>query len=587
MNKHPNYLLNQINGPKDVKQFTISQLKQIAEEIRTLIVERTAAIGGHTAPNLGITEVAVAFHYVFNSPTDKIIWDVSHQSYAHKCLTGRVKGFIDPDHYADVGGFTDPNESEHDFFAVGHTSTSVSLAVGMAQARDLQKQSGNIVAVLGDGSASGGLAFEGLNNAGRMRSNLIVIFNDNQMSIDENQGGLYQGLKELRETNGQSTNNIFKFMGFDYRYVADGNDLDSLINVFNEIKDIDHPIVIHINTLKGKGYKFAEQNKFKFHWSSPFDIETGQSINNNFSDDTYDQAVIDVLSEEIENDQPIMAINAAIPGTFGLKKLENKYPHNYLDVGIAEQHSLTMAAGMAKNGAKPVVFHNSTFLQRAYDQLSHDIALNDLPVVILIKNGTISQSSWTHQGDFDIPYITSLPNIEYLAPTNEEELQNMLRWALRQNNHPIAIREPMHNVEHGKSQSEFNDINYRIEKSGEKVAILALGDFYQLGEQSVQEINNVLHFNPTLINPISASNLDENALDSLLLNHQLIITLEDGSLSGGFGEKIDRYFSDKDVKVLNYGAKKEFNNNIPVSDLYRKYHLTPKQIVDDIKKQNI
>lgn len=388
MNQHPDYILNQINSPKDVKNLTIDDLKKVATEIRQLVVEKDAAIGGHVGPNLGIVETTIAFHYVFNSPKDKVVWDISHQSYPHKMLTGRKEAFLDPDHYRNVTGYSNQDESEHDYFKVGHTSTSIALATGMAKARDMKNENGNIVAVIGDGSMSGGLALEGLNNAAKLKSNLIIIFNDNQMSIDDVNGGMYKMFAELRETNGQSSNNLFKSMGLDYRYVENGNDLETMISVLEEVKDIDHPIVVHINTLKGEGYQPAIERKCEFHWHVPFNVEDG-STKNVVTGESYNKLILDELGRQIDDGKPIMAINAAIPGAFDLVSFKEKYPNNYDDVDIAEQYSITYATGLAANGARPVVFHNSTFLQRAYDQLEHDMALNGYPVVMLVKGGTL------------------------------------------------------------------------------------------------------------------------------------------------------------------------------------------------------
>lgn len=368
MNRHPDYLLNRVNEPADIKSMSLEQLKQLATEMRQLVLERDAAIGGHVGPNLGIMETTIAYHYVFNSPHDKVVWDVSHQCYPHKMLTGRKIGFLDPDHYEDISGYTSPEESVHDFFEIGHTSTSVSLAVGLAQARDLMHpdSTDNIVAVIGDGSLSGGLAFEGLNNAAKLHSNLIIVVNDNQMAIDKDQGGLYQGLKELRDTNGKAENNIFKFMGLDYKYVADGNDLQTMIDAFKEVKDIDHPIVLHVNTLKGKGYQPAVEDKMAWHWQPPFDIKTGE-VKKHENTESYSDAILTGLGHQIDAGVPVAALNAAIPGVFDLKKFQAKYPDHYFYVGIAEQDSITTAVAMATAGARPVVFQNSTFLQRAYD----------------------------------------------------------------------------------------------------------------------------------------------------------------------------------------------------------------------------
>ena len=586
MNLHPDYLLNEVNEPSDIKDMSLDELKQLATEMRQLVLERDAKIGGHVGPNLGVMELTIAFHYVFDSPHDKVIWDVSHQSYAHKMLTGRKLGFLDPDHYEDITGFTSPEESAHDFFEIGHTSTSISLAVGMAQARDLMKPQShnNVMAVIGDGSLSGGLAFEGLNNAAKLNSNLIILVNDNQMSIDENQGGLYKGLKELRDTNGESPNNIFKFMGLDYKYVADGNDLQTMIDTFKEIKDIDHPIVLHVNTLKGKGYEPAVEKKMKYHWRTPFDLKTGED-KVKVSGESYSDTVLAELDKQIAADKPVVAINAGIPGVFDLGKFKAKHPDRYYDVGIAEQDSITTAVAMAQAGARPVVFQNSTFLQRAYDQLIHDMALNDAPVVMIVRGGSISESSATHQGTFDISMISDLPNIEYLAPTNVEEMISMLRWAINQTDEPVVIRQPEKPLLHGTpTQDDYSTIKYDIAHRGSEVAIMAVGDFWELGERVRKELQDKLNIDATLINPKSVTGIDSDVLHHLAENHDVVVTLEDGVLSGGFGETIARYYGPKGMKVLNFGAPREFADNVPTEVLYEWYHLTPKQIVDDIEQ---
>ncbi len=585
MNLHPDYLLNVVNEPADIKKMSLDELKELAAEMRQLVLERAAAIGGHVGPNLGVMELTIAYHYVFNSPHDKIVWDVSHQSYAHKMLTGRKLGFLDPDHYEDITGYTSPEESAHDFFEVGHTSTSISLAVGLAQARDLTKphSKNNILAVIGDGSLSGGLAFEGLNNAAKLHSNLIIVVNDNQMAIDKDQGGLYQGLKNLRDTNGKSPNNIFKFMGLDYKYVADGNDLQTMINAFRDVKNIDHPIVLHVNTLKGKGYTPAVEHKMEYHWRAPFDLKTGKDKHPVVNG--YNEAVLDELDKQIAAGMPVVAINAAIPGVFGLKRFQEAHPDRYFDVGIAEQDSVTTATAMAVAGARPVVFQNSTFLQRAYDQLIHDMALNDSPVVMIVRGGTIAQGSATHQGTFDISMISNLPNIEYLAPTNVEEMVSMLHWALKQREQPVIIRQPEKELLHGKpTQDDYGVINYDVAHHGSEVAIMAVGDFWELGERVYEQLKKKLNIDATLINPKSITGIDQHDLHHLAENHDVVVTLEDGNLNGGFGETIARYYGPTDMKVINFGAPREFADNVPLDVMNEWYHLTPKQIVDDIEK---
>lgn len=576
-------ILDKVNGPADVKQLTIEEMTLLADEMRQMILQKDSAVGGHVGPNLGVTELTIAFHYVFDSPKDKIVWDVSHQSYGHKLLTGRKNGF-EEGHYHEVTGYSNQHESEHDYFTVGHTSTSISLAVGLAKARDLKYETGNVMAFIGDGSMSGGLAYEGLNNGGALDSNLIVLVNDNEMSIDENHGSLYQNLAELRESNGQSDNNLFKAMGFDYRYVANGNDLETVIQVFKEIKDIDHPIILHVHTEKGHGYRPAIENKMKYHWHVPFDLATGEA-KHPATGETLNQAIIAYLDEKTTNsDTPIVAVNAAIPGMFGLKEYQKKHPDHYFDVGIAEQHSITFASALASQGVRPVVFQSSTFLQRAYDQLSHDLAINENPAVILVGGGTISASDRTHQGTFDIAYLSSIPNIKYLAPATKEDLLSMLDWALTQTKQPVAIRIPTHGVQHGEAiAKDYSTPAYQVLSEGETVAVLALGGFLELGKAAVEEFKKA-GIDATLINPGTITEFDRETLDQLKENHQVVVTLEDGSLAGGFGEKISRYYGDSSINVLNFGSKKEFTDSIPTQELYERYHLTPAQIVEDTQK---
>ncbi|HFP8552751.1 TPA: 1-deoxy-D-xylulose-5-phosphate synthase, partial [Enterococcus faecium] len=568
------HVLDAINSPADVKKLSVEEMKQLAEEMRQKILQKDSDVGGHVGPNLGVVELTIAFHYVFDSPKDKIVWDVSHQSYGHKLLTGRKNGF-EKGHYREVSGYSNQHESKHDYFTVGHTSTSISLATGLAKARDLKKESGNVVAFIGDGSLSGGLAFEGLNNGGVLQSNLIVLVNDNEMSIDENHGSLYKNLAELRQTNGKSSNNLFKAMGFDYRYVDNGNDLETVIRLFEEVKDIDHPIVLHVHTEKGRGYQPAIDNKMKYHWHVPFDLSTGEAKQVT-SGETFNMIIMDYLDKKMQTSTaPIAAVNAAIPGAFGLKTFQEKHPDHYFDVGIAEQHSITFASALASQGVRPVVFQSSTFLQRAYDQLSHDLAINENPVIILVGGGTISASDRTHQGTFDIPYLSSIPNIKYLAPATKEDMISMLDWAFEQTAQPVAIRIPTHGVEHGTAiANDYSIPAYQTVNNGGKVAILALGGFLELGKETVKAFRKK-GIEATLINPGTITENDVETLDKLKETHELVITLEDGSLSGGFGENISRYYGDSSMNVLNFGAEKEFTDSVPVGQLYERYHLTP------------
>lgn len=579
MNQHPDYLLNKISGPDDLKKLSIPEMEKLAQEIRTLILEKDAAKGGHLGPDLGIVEATIAYHYVFNAPKDKIVWDVSHQTYPHKMLTGRAQAWLDPDQYESVTPYTNPEESPYDYYAVGHTSTSIALATGMAQARDLMGEKENIAALIGDGSMTGGLAYEGLNNAAIEKHNLLVILNDNQMSIDNNIGGLVTALKKLRDSNGETKENPFTAMGFDYRYVADGNDIKMMIAALQAVKDVDHPILLHINTLKGKGYQPAIDHEEAHHWVLPFDLKTDQPTVPAPQEPNANSVALDVMAQHIEKGEKIMAIDAAIPGVFGLDEIKNKYPQNYRDVGIAEQESVAFAAGMAKEGAVPVLFENSTFLQRAFDQLSHDVAANDLPVVMMVAGGGMSNNSKTHLGVFDQVMLSNLPNWIYLAPTTLAEERAMMEWALKQRKHPVAIKMPLQTVPAGKeAQADYSEIKYEV-KAGKDVAVLALGDMYAtLGTEVAEKLG------ATLVNPLSANILDKEALDQLANSNKVIVTLENNTLDGGFGEKVASYFGDKDVKVLNYGQKRVYTDQIPLDKILQNSRMTVEQLVADIQK---
>ena len=579
MNKHEDFLLYQIAGPKDLKKLSISEMEQLAQEIRTLILEKDAVEGGHLGPDLGIVEATIAYHYVFNAPEDKIIWDVSHQTYPHKMLTGRAQAWLDPDHYEDVTPYSNPDESPYDYYSIGHTSTSIALATGMAKARDLMGKHENIMALIGDGSMTGGLAFEGLNNAAIEKHNLVVVVNDNQWSIDENVGGLVTALKKLRDSNGQTAENPFTAMGFDYRYVADGNNLTDMIAAFKAVKDVDHPILLHINTLKGKGYEPAVSDEEAHHWVSPFNLQNDQPLAPESQEPTPNSVALDVIKDEIKAGKSVMAIDAAIPGVFDLEEFKKEFPDHYTDVGIAEQESVAFATGFAKEGGIPVLMENSTFLQRAFDQLSHDTAANDLPVVMLVAGGQISNQSKTHLGIFDQVMVSNLPNWIYLAPTTLEEEKAMIKWAIKQRKHPVAIKMPA-NVPDADEQTvatDYSEIKYQV-TSGKDVAVLALGDFYQLGKDVATKLG------ASLVNPLSANILDKRALDELAANHQVIVTLEDNSLDGGFGQKVASYLGKEKVKVLNYGQNRVYTDQTPVKEIYQQNHLTTAQIVADVQQ---
>ena len=578
-------ILNKINTPDDVKKLNTAELKELASDIREALLRKVSTKGGHFGPNLGMVEATIAMHYVFNSPVDKIVYDVSHQSYPHKMLTGRKNAFTNPEEYHSVTGYTSQHESEHDFFTIGHTSTSVSLACGLAKARDVKGEKGNVIAVIGDGSLSGGEAYEGLNNAAELGNNMIIVVNDNDMSIAENHGGLYKNLKLLRETKGQAENNFFKTLGLDYVFV-DGHDIEALIETFSKVKDIDHPIVVHMYTIKGKGYDKAIENKEPFHYTMPFDLETGKLLGD-FSAETYISILSNFLEENARRDKKVVGITAATPSFMGLNSLRTpEFKDQYIDVGIAEEHAIALASGMASQGAKPVAVFMSSFIQRTYDQLSQDLAINNNPALIVVNAGGISGADVTHLGLFDIPLISNIPNIVYLAPTSKEEYLAMLQWGLNQQEQPVVVRTPSAEVVSTgeKIEPDFSKLNtYKKVAQGNKVAIIGLGAFFKLGQEVKKHLKETTGIDATLINPRFITGLDENMLNSLVEDHEVVITLEDGLLNGGFGEKIARFYGDKDVKVLNFGATKEFTDSVPVEELYTRYHLTKELIVDDIK----
>ena len=575
-------LLETIDSPKDVKKLSLPELQQLAQEIREGILNRDSLIGGHVGPNLGIVETIIALHYVFDTPKDKIVYDVSHQCYPHKMLTGRWKGFFDAEEMRKISGYTNPNESEYDNFIVGHTSTSVSLATGLAKARDLRGEHHKVIALIGDGSLSGGEALEGFSNAAVLNSNILIIVNDNEMSIAENHGGIYTNLRLLRETNGTAECNMFKAWGFEYRYVADGNNQENMIKVLQELKDVKKPTVLHIHTLKGKGYAPAEENKERWHWSLPFDRKTGE-ITVDLSGENYSDITYDFLYARHQQDKNMVVISAGTPGAYGLNpERRASFGENYVDVGIAEEQAVAMSSALAKGGCRPVFMVYSSFLQRTYDQLSQDLALNNNPAVILVFSAGISGMDATHLGSFDIPLVANIPNIVYLAPTGKEEYLAMLNWGLKQNEHPVVIRVPLAVTKGGKAEENYSDLNrYQVVKQGSKAAVLALGSFFELGESVVAKLKEQ-GVDATLINPRYITGIDEKLLNELAKNHQVVATLENGELDGGFGEKIASFYGASNVKVLNFGAKKEFTDRVPYDELMKRYHLTSEQIVADI-----
>ena len=580
--------IEKIDSPKDVKRLSVGQLNGLAGEIRQALLAKLSAHGGHIGPNLGMVEAAIALHYVFDSPKDKMVYDVSHQSYVHKMLTGRNAAFLDPARYDEVSGYTNPLESEHDFFTVGHTSTSVSLACGLAKARDLKGDAENIIAVIGDGSLSGGEAYEGLSNAGEMGTNLIVVVNDNEMSIAENHGGLYQNLKALRDSDGKAECNFFRALGLDYLYVRDGNDVAALIEVFNRVKNTPRPTVVHIHNLKGRGYALAEADRERFHWGMPFDLATGAPKSEAGAAEDYGDLTGRFLLERMAKDPTLVAITSGTPAVMGFTPERRKQAgRQFVDVGIAEEHAVALASGIAANGGRPVYGVYSTFIQRCYDQLSQDLCINGNPAVIPVFMGTIAgMNDVTHLGFFDIPLISNIPNMVYLAPTCKEEYFAMLGWAIRQREYPVAVRVPGATVvESGRNfDTDYSELNrYRLTRRGDTVAVVALGSFYALGEAVADKLRADAGIDATLINPRYITGVDEQMLDALKADHRIVVTLEDGVLDGGFGEKIARYYGDSDMRVLNYGVRKEFADRYAVGELLEKNRLTDAQIVEDIR----
>ena len=578
--------LENINGPEDVKKLNDEQMTALAEEMRAALLKRASIHGGHFGPNFGMVEATIALHYVFASPKDKIVYDVSHQTYPHKMLTGRKDAYLYEEHYDDVSGYSNPHESEHDHFTVGHTSTSVSLALGLAKARDLKGEDGNVIAVIGDGSLSGGEALEGLDWAAELGGNFIIVVNDNDMSIAENHGGLYQNLKLLRETKGTAECNLFRAMGLDYRYVDEGNDVRALIDAFAAVKDSKKPVVVHIKTLKGKGYAPAEAHKEEWHYSGPFHIDTGEPLME-MEGEGYEDVTVSYLLDKMKKDPSVVAITSGTPTVMGFTEDKRKEAgRQFVDVGIAEETAVALASGIAANGGKPVYGVYSSFVQRTYDQLSQDLCINNNPATIITFWGTVyGMNDVTHLGLYDIPMMANIPNLVYLAPTTKEEYLAMLDWSIEQKEHPVAIRLPGGAmISDGKKVTkDFSKLNrYELTKKGSKVALIGLGTFYSLAEQAAEDLQNE-GIDATVINPYYITGVDEELLENLKKDHDVVVTMEDGILDGGFGEKIARFYGDSDMKVLNFGLKKEFLDRYDVAEVMEKNGLTVPQITKRIK----
>mgnify|MGYP004648607347 CR=1 FL=1 len=578
--------LEKINSPADIKSYSVDELKKLAQEIRDALLKKLSIHGGHCGPNFGMVEATIALHYVFNSPVDKFVFDVSHQTYPHKMLTGRAYGFLDENRYDDITGYSSPEESEHDFFTVGHTSTSVSLACGLAKARDLKGEKSNVVAIIGDGSLSGGEALEGLDVAAELDGNLIIVVNDNDMSIAENHGGMYKNLKLLSDTQGKAECNIFRSMGLDYVFVKDGNDVESLISAFESVKDSQSPVVVHIVTQKGKGFALAEKNKENWHWCMPFDIETGKP-KFNFDGEDYSSITGKFLLERIKKDKDVIAITSATPAVFGFDEETRRVAgKQFVDVGIAEETAVALASGIAAGGGKPVYPVYSTFIQRTYDQLSQDLCINNNAATIVVFAASVfGMNDVTHLGIYDIAMMSNIPNLVYLAPTTKEEYLAMLDWSIEQNEHPVAIRVPCCElITNGeKITKDYSILNkYEVKQKGSELAIIGLGTFYPLAVEAAKLYEEKTGVKATVINPYYITGVDEEFLTSLKSDHKTVVTIEDGILDGGFGEKIARFYGDSDIKVLNFGLKKEFLDRYNPDDILKENHLTKELIIDDV-----
>lgn len=576
--------IEKINGPEDVKKLNIEEMTALAEEMRHALLKRASIHGGHFGPNFGMVEAIIALHYVFESPKDKMVFDVSHQTYPHKMLTGRKDAYLYEEHYDDVTGYSCPQESEHDHFTIGHTSTSISLACGLAKARDLRGESANVIAIIGDGSLSGGEALEGMDFAAELDSNMIIVVNDNDMSIAENHGGLYSNLKLLRETNGQAECNLFKAMGLDYVYVDHGNDLRELIGAFKQVKDSKKPVVVHINTLKGKGYKPAEEHKEEWHWHLPFDIETGKSHFPEVED--YSSVTCEYLIEKMKKDPTVVTITSGTPTILGFTQEKRKQAgRQFVDVGIAEETAVALASGIAKGGGKPVYGVYSSFIQRTYDQISQDLCIDGNPATIVVYTGSVfGMTDVTHLGLQDIPMLSNIPGLVYLAPTTKEEYLSMLDWSVEQKEMPVAIKLPGGDmISDGREvKKDWSQLNtYEVTEKGSKIALIGLGTFYFLALQTAEMLEKK-GIHATVINPYYITGLDKGLLEKLKADHDTVVTLEDGILNGGFGEKIARFYGSSDMKVYNYGLKKEFLDRYDVNEVLKENHLTAEQIVNDV-----
>ena len=578
--------LTDIQIPSDLRDCSLTELEVIAQYIRNLIIHRTSHIGGHIGSSLGATDIIVALHHVFGLDDAQFIFDISHQSYAHKILTGRHEGFKNKDKFHTISGYSNPDESTHDAFHLGHASTSLSLVCGLMIGRDLQHGTHPIIAMIGDGALSGGEAYEALNHLATMSSQCLIIINDNNQSIAENHGGLYKHLQQLRETNGESSNNIFKALGFSYRYVDDGNSLESLIHALKNCKDETMPTVLHIHTTKGYGYCKAISNPEGFHNPSGFDINTGETKKRYTN--SYESIVAKQLIETLDQNKAACIVTAATPGGFCLTKdIREKLGAQYIDVGIAEEHATTLLAGIAHNGGTPILPIYSTFLQRAYDQIINDLCINNSNALILVYRASIyGNKDMTHLGFNDITMLGNMPNLMYLAPTTVEELESSIRYGLEHHNHPIAIRIPVGTPINDIAQSNTIDkpvTSYDITQSGNTIAIIGVGNFYHKAVELSHAIREATHMSPTIVKPLCISSLDTDTLNELTKVHHIVITLEDGELEGGYGQKIASYYGKTSMKVLNYGISKQFYDRYKPEDVLQQNHLDFEHILDDLR----
>lgn len=582
-------ILDKIEGPSDLKKLSVEELTQLAQEIRETLIEKASRYGGHLGSNLGVVELTIALHYVFRSPKDKIIFDVSHQCYVHKILTARKAAFREEKLYRAVSGYTNPLESEHDLFNIGHTSTSISLACGLAKSRDLCKRKENVIAVIGDAALDGGEAFEALNYAAELGGGLIVVVNDNDMSIPENHGGLCAHLSELRENAGDCQNNFFKSLGFEYHFVKNGHNVAELISVFKKIKNTARPVLVHCVTHKGKGYIYAEKDREKWHWAHPFDIETGAFHKEKaVPKENYGAIVGEYLMGKIKSDPTVVAMTASVPAYIGFNPARRKEAgRQYVDVGIAEPNGITMAAAIAKGGGKPVFVTGSSFYQRVYDQIEQEMCINKCAATMLVAfSGINGHDSDAHAGLYDMALLGNIPGLIYLAPSNKQEYLAMLDWSIEQNESPVAIRIPWNGVYHTKEPvpQDYSKAKYWVRYQGTQVALLGLGSFYQLAEGVWALLKDNLGIEATLIDPLFITGVDVELLEGLKEKHRLVVTMEDGIVSGGFGARVAQYYGTSDMKVMNCGFYQEVPTQFEVEEMMLANRLTPEQILEDIRK---